>query len=529
MAVVFDDLELANLHQPEIVVDTFMLAVSNHVDRFTDDDARREQLRTQARGRISLHLAVLMIEAWFFADPAGPTTSGVSTNVDIHCARTLTDSERFRTSGPATKTPSHLALYDRFRDHLAQPRTTNVPVGAASLDEPMSISEIPFAQASEADILRMVENSVRETARLDYKLGLPGNADKDKREFLRDVSAFANAEGGDLLFGIREVDGVATEVVGLDPGGIDDAIQKFTSRARDSINPRVLRLRMRGVELTSGRWVLHIRVNRSLDAPHMVTFKGMNQFWTRNPAGKHPMSTAEVKAAVMRGADWRAQTDRWRESRADLLEAGDGPSVVSGPARMLVHLVPFGWDGQLPRGLVKKGSKLANHGIQWTSAGWIRPTFDGLLCTNALHRKPVRRYTLWLNDGRVEFARSDLLFKDQHERLAFNGAEVETAIAKAVRLGLDGLKLADVPPPIGIGIVLMGVEGSCLAGNHYGYILNDEEFYVDRSRLVFPMEVVTDPVGDVWPVVRPICDRLWQAAGYEGSPFFNEDGSRKGG
>ena len=101
LAVVFDDLELANLHQPEVVLETFATAVSEHITGCTDDDARRERLRTQARDRISFHLAVPMIEAWFFADPTGPTTAGVPSNADIHFDRTQTDAERFRTGDPA--------------------------------------------------------------------------------------------------------------------------------------------------------------------------------------------------------------------------------------------------------------------------------------------------------------------------------------------------------------------------------------------------------------------------------------------
>ena len=37
---------------------------------------------------------------------------------------------------------------------------------------------------------------------LDYKRTLPGSTDEEKREFLADVSSFANAAGGDIVYGI---------------------------------------------------------------------------------------------------------------------------------------------------------------------------------------------------------------------------------------------------------------------------------------------------------------------------------------
>jgi len=39
---------------------------------------------------------------------------------------------------------------------------------------------------------------------LDYKRDVPGESDQDKKEFLADISSFANATGGDLIYGVDE-------------------------------------------------------------------------------------------------------------------------------------------------------------------------------------------------------------------------------------------------------------------------------------------------------------------------------------
>ena len=59
-----------------------------------------------------------------------------------------------------------------------------------------SISEI-----NEADIQLLIGNEVQESKNLDYKEKLPENSDKAKKEFLADVSSFANSNGGYLIFG----------------------------------------------------------------------------------------------------------------------------------------------------------------------------------------------------------------------------------------------------------------------------------------------------------------------------------------
>lgn len=68
--VILDDLELVNMSWPARVVESVRLAVSRHLE----DLARRgqgpvEPLAQALRERASFHLAVPMLEAWFFGDP----------------------------------------------------------------------------------------------------------------------------------------------------------------------------------------------------------------------------------------------------------------------------------------------------------------------------------------------------------------------------------------------------------------------------------------------------------------------------
>ena len=61
-----------------------------------------------------------------------------------------------------------------------------------------------FDQIEKSDISALIANDVRENRMLDYKEKLPGSSDSEKTELLADVSSFANAAGGYILYGIRE-------------------------------------------------------------------------------------------------------------------------------------------------------------------------------------------------------------------------------------------------------------------------------------------------------------------------------------
>ena len=53
----------------------------------------------------------------------------------------------------------------------------------------------PIETWKEPDLLKLLDDKVPEGRCLEYKAALPGKSDSDRKEFLKDVSAFANADG----------------------------------------------------------------------------------------------------------------------------------------------------------------------------------------------------------------------------------------------------------------------------------------------------------------------------------------------
>jgi hypothetical protein len=72
--IVLDDLELANRRQPDRVVRVFRRAVERHLAGLQGARARTADA---LRARVSFHLVVPMIEAWFFGDRQALRRAGV--------------------------------------------------------------------------------------------------------------------------------------------------------------------------------------------------------------------------------------------------------------------------------------------------------------------------------------------------------------------------------------------------------------------------------------------------------------------
>lgn len=74
LVIVLEDLELANRHQPDRVARVLRRAARGYLD---EQQGARGRVAALLRERVSFHLVVPMIEAWFFGDPAALRRAGV--------------------------------------------------------------------------------------------------------------------------------------------------------------------------------------------------------------------------------------------------------------------------------------------------------------------------------------------------------------------------------------------------------------------------------------------------------------------
>lgn len=143
--------------------------------------------------------------------------------------------------------------------------------------------EKPFDGIGKADVDELIANAVGASRTLEYKQKLPGPTDEDKKEFLADISSFANASGGDVLYGLKAKVGpdrkktgepeVVSPLIDTTP---DQATLSLENLIRDGIAPR-LRVQIKeitGWDPDGQGFVILIRVPKSFASPHMVTFRG---------------------------------------------------------------------------------------------------------------------------------------------------------------------------------------------------------------------------------------------------------------
>lgn len=123
-----------------------------------------------------------------------------------------------------------------------------------------------FNDVDLAYLLGLPDSGLRENVSLEFKRQITR-----RESLLKEVCAFANTIGGDLVIGIEEEDGIPTVVLGVDAErqNLDQYELRIAQQIRSGIEPAVP-FNIRCHQLDDGRMLSHLRVDQSLISPHRL-------------------------------------------------------------------------------------------------------------------------------------------------------------------------------------------------------------------------------------------------------------------
>jgi hypothetical protein len=381
-----------------------------------------------------------------------------------------------------------------------------------------------------ADIVSLVADGVSESRTLDFKAKLPDRSDGGKKEFLADVSSFANASGGHILYGVAEAldrEGRKTAIAGSARGiavNGDEQVQWMENLVRTGIAPRLPRVQFRSVPGFSDGDVMVAQIRRSWVGPHMVTLQGTSRFYSRNSSGKYPLDVGEIRSAFIGSEQAAERVRRFRFERLDTMGSGDAPVPLLDGPRVLVHLVPVGaFDGASPTSMLSLAEmKPWPHPL---GRGGVDPrfNFDGVLQVD-FDRRVGRalRYLQIFSSGSIETG--GVLAGDRNW---FSGQLIEGEIRQTVTDCFDWMRKWGIEGPYGLMLSLAGVKGYHLAGPE-NRAVRGIDAPIDRDLLIVPIIWVEDADADVAATLRPAFDAMWRASGFPSSPSYGVDGSWMG-
>lgn len=304
---------------------------------------------------------------------------------------------------------------------------------------------------------------------IDYKEGLSGTSEKKdaKREFLKDITALANAAGGHIFIGVKEPRdslSIDNQLVGLDSG--ESLAQDLERLASTSIDPRVPGLRIVHVPLQNNKSCLLVHIPPSFSRPHMVSHMGHRSFYIRHSESSFPMTTHEVREAVLASASAEARARLYLQRRvAEVRNTLEDHKPAIFIQAMPMMSLESAWDildtnyENVLRGGTRRGKFQYYYDLASDTAP--RPTIDGLLG----------------RDQRTDPTWETEIHRNGYVSVCFTGIQVEKvgdADRYTLHSGYCGLfksfchllvevwSVSGTDLPYGISSVCLNAKGTCL-------------------------------------------------------------------
>lgn len=361
----------------------------------------------------------------------------------------------------------------------------------------------------------------QESRSLDFKRELPAKDDRGRQEFLKDVCAFANSEGGDIIFGIMEIDGGARAIAPIATEESDTAIRRLGQVLDAGIEPRIHGVRFRALKFRDGTYALLLRVPASFDGPHRFTINNASRFVVRSDTHTSDLTYEQLRMAFDRTASLAERARNFRAYRLQEIKACRTWKTMRKGPLCVVHILPMA--AMTGRSTVDVASLYRDHAKlsfdDWGGAS-RSINLDGVM-SFATSDEGISAYTHVFRSGAIEAVRFGGLTVDPSRKVIpsrtiaeFFRSAIETLVKQYQPMGIGG--------PAIIGVAFLFVEGYDFPVSKY-----ENPARTDREHLVLEEVWIEnlESIEAVDNIARPILDTLWQAFGEPACAYYDAKGN----
>jgi len=385
---------------------------------------------------------------------------------------------------------------------------------------------------TEADLRRLIAAPVMESDSIEYKGELSLDENDSRRKFLAGIAAFANGLGGDVIYGIEAKNGQPTRLRSLSKFDPDQTLLRIRDLIRTGIQTPIFSYELQPVELTKGGHALVIRIRKTWAGAHMVTYNGDYRFYIRHGGGRRLMDVAEIRNAFVFPETIRERVERFRLERLGRILADEGPCNIGQNAALVVHLVPLrAFDPMFHPDL----DAIRRMQVQLrpiNASGWgTYYDLDGVSIAEGNPPAKCNGYIYALRNGALEILDMSILARGRVHK-CIPSLLFEQEILDNFPHWLAALQALKIEPPVILMISLLNVGGFTMALPS-GY-RPDDVHPIMREHVYLPGSVVEsltvstesrETPHNVFDLLRPHFDVLWNACGFRGSIYFDAEGN----
>lgn len=362
----------------------------------------------------------------------------------------------------------------------------------------------------------LVENKTHESRGLEFKLKLWEKQEDNEKEnecrveFVKDVTALANATGGDIIYGMAEDKGRASKVIGFGTPNMDAEIRRLTQIIQSQTEPALTNFHFYPVRVSDEKYALILRIPKSWISPHKVSLN--NLFYYRHSNGVSEMDVWELRRAFLE-SNIESKIKLFRQERTELIAkcnvSNPVPMSLANGIKMVLHIIPWMAFAETRAYDICKRTITRNLFPLGGGINYSHPNIDGYITYCA--RQEAHYYAQLFRNGIIE----DVVVTPQR-----NSAEpyINPGFVSDI---LDGvpryfsiIQELNITPPFVIALSFLHTKGCrLLIGSQRDTEMPGGPLTINR--LIIPEIVVHSLDQSFEEIFRPIFDMVWNAFGFD--------------
>jgi hypothetical protein len=387
-------------------------------------------------------------------------------------------------------------------------------------------------QLSIEDIQMLIDCEAQEDRMVEYKSCHPLNnkTDKDKFEFAKDVSAFANTLGGRLIYGIKEDDD--RRPISINPFTVDTIDELKTTLEQilsSKLEPKFAGCNYKFIKNNEG-YILIIDVPKSYNVVYGVRKeREIIMFYGRANGRCEPYNYYEIRDAFLSNESLGNKIKIFHENRLNKIIIDESPVLLKNNARIILHVTP------LSAFHTRQSFNIENFYNDYINLYPIplfhglsrRRNIEGIVVYDDPDEKGKRgSYVQLYRNGKIESVDAVTIksFYPREKDFVLN-ADYEYSILQAVSKYIKALQQIGIQPPIYVSLAFTGMKGARISKKQSYDAFNPNKIF-DRDTIVIPELEITEFSSSVCleEVLKDTFNMVWNACDMERSLNYDENG-----
>lgn len=376
-------------------------------------------------------------------------------------------------------------------------------------------------------ILELLENKTQESEKIEYKAyefekgKFNSLEQKSRNKLFQEVCAFANANGGKIVIGVREDNNhnpIEVQDVKVEKSLFEEWEQSFRLILNTRTRPVLHGVVCSHILLEDNKNIIIIDVPKSIQRPHAYNNGNKDEFYVRYGNICITMAYDQLKRSFLMLDNVQKKVQDFRDDRIGMIVNNEVFSRITDESALIIHIIPewaMDFENFLDVRKAKYNSKMRIISPE-DSQGSIIYNADVISFIYGHGEGAVMSYVQLFHNGIIEAGEIRLL-NDYKDNVFYNWEKIEELIAKKMYQYCVGLTELEIPFSFYMFVSLVSVKDKKAK-------INDFEMSPPLVRDIIKTRVAYWNEGQSYEeAISPLMNSLANAFGMERSTLYNAE------